>query len=187
MISILKAMIVVSDLERRGRAKSGQPGNWEWSTAICCVNGKGWKMPLFILVQGAYLLVNWYTETDLLRDWPIRTTSDGQTDKETALDWIKHFDKHTSSRTIDDYRMLILDGHGSQLSAGFESYCKDHNIITLYLPANSSYITQPLDIRCFSLLKRAYNHEINASIKAHINHITKVESLIAFKAVFQVS
>ncbi|KFY28316.1 hypothetical protein V491_00534, partial [Pseudogymnoascus sp. VKM F-3775] len=37
---------------------------------------------------------------------------------------------------------------------------------------------------CFSVLKRAYGRQIETYVKAHINHITKVEFFIAFKAVY---
>ncbi len=80
--------------------------------------------------------------------------------------------------------MLVLDGHESHESAEFQDYCKSHNIITLGLPAHSSHITQPLDVGCFSVLKRAYSRQIETFIKAHINHITKVEFLLAFKAAY---
>lgn len=78
--------------------------------------------------------------------------------------------------------MIVLDGHESHLSAAFEEFCKEKNIITLCLPAHSSHITQPLDVGCFSVLKRSYGKELEAFIKAHINHITKPEFFIAFKA-----
>jgi DDE superfamily endonuclease len=83
--------------------------------------------------------------------------------------------------------MLILDGHKSHESAEFQEYCKAHNIITLYLPPHSSHLTQPLDVRCFSVLKRVYSREIETFIKAHINHITKVEFFLAFKAAYSAS
>ena len=78
--------------------------------------------------------------------------------------------------------MIVLDGHESHLSVEFEKFCKQKNIITLCLPAHSSHLTQPLDIGCFSVLKRSYGRELEAFIKAHINHITKTEFLLAFKA-----
>ena len=80
--------------------------------------------------------------------------------------------------------MLVLDGHESHESVEFHKYCKAHDIITLRLPPYSSHLTQPLDIRCFSVLKQAYSRQIKDFIKAHINHITKVEFFIAFKAVY---
>jgi hypothetical protein len=80
--------------------------------------------------------------------------------------------------------MLILDGHESHESIEFQDYCKSHNIITLGLPPHSSYITQPLDIGCFSVLKRMYGRQIEGLMKAHIHHITKVEFLTAFRIAY---
>ncbi|KHJ32037.1 hypothetical protein EV44_g3787 [Erysiphe necator] len=56
--------------------------------------------------------------------------------------------------------------------------------MTLYLFAHSSHLTQPLDVGCFSVLKRLYSREIDVFIKAHIKHTTKVEFLIAFHAAY---
>ena len=80
--------------------------------------------------------------------------------------------------------MLVLDRHESHESVEFQDYCKSHNIVTLGLPAHSSHLTQPLDVRCFSVLKRIYGREIKGFIKAYIYYITKVEFLIAFKVVY---
>jgi hypothetical protein len=80
--------------------------------------------------------------------------------------------------------MLVLDGYKSHESIEFQDYCKSYNIIALGLPPYSSYLTQPLDVRCFSILKRMYGREIEGFIKAYIYYITKVEFLTAFKAVY---
>jgi len=53
--------------------------------------------------------------------------------------------------------MIVLDGHKSHHSVQFKEFCKEKNIIALCLPAYSSYLTQPLDIGCFSILKQAYS------------------------------
>jgi hypothetical protein len=50
------------------------------------------------------------------------------------------------------------------------------------MPPHSSHLLQPLYVSCFSPLKRAYSREIEALIRHHINHITKLEFLPAFKA-----
>ena len=76
--------------------------------------------------------------------------------------------------------MLVLNGYESHVSAEFQKFCKDHAIITLCLPAHSSYLTQPLNIGCFSVLKRAYSKELKLFIQAGINYITKVKFLMAF-------
>ena len=66
----------------------------------------------------------------------------------------------------------------------FQEYYKSYNIITLGLPPYSSYLTQLLNVRCFSPLKRAYGRQIEGFIKVYINYITKVEFLIAFKQAY---
>jgi hypothetical protein len=83
--------------------------------------------------------------------------------------------------------MLVLDGHESHESAEFQEYCKVYNIITLGLPPYSSYLTQLLDVGCFSVLKRSYGRQIETFIKAYINYISKVEFFLAFKAAYNQS
>ena len=187
MMGIICAAMVVTRADRRGRGKAVQPGNREWATAIACINGEGWDVPPFLVVQGKNHLANWYTDGGLPHDWVIKPTSNGWTNNETGLEWLKHFDKHTAARAKGPYRMLVLDGHESHESAEFQEYCKAHNIVTLGLPPHSSHLTQPLDVGCFSVLKRAYGRQIETFIKAHINHITKVEFFLAFVAAYKES
>ena len=182
MMGVICSSMVVTRTDRRGRGKQLQPGNREWATAIECVSSDGFVLPPFLIVQGVNHLTSWYTGTDLPPSWVIKPSQNGWTDNETAMDWIRHFDQHTDIRRKGAYRMLVLDGHESHVSAQFEAFCKEKNIITLCLPSHSSHLTQPLDVGCFSVLKRMYGKELEDFIKAHINHITKPEFFIAFKA-----
>ena len=52
------------------------------------------------------------------------------------------------------------------------------------MPPHSSHLLQPLDVGCFSPLKRAYGREIEGFMKSLVNHITKADFLIAFQAAF---
>ena len=187
MMGVICPTMVVTRADRRGRGKAVQPGNREWATAIACINSEGWNVPPFLVVQGKNHLSNWYTDGGLPLDWVIKATHNGWTNNETGLEWLKHFDKHTAARARGPYRMLVLDGHESHGSAEFQEYCKTHNIITLGLPPHSSHLTQPLDVGCFSVLKRAYGRQIETFIKAHVNHITKVEFFLAFTAAYKES
>jgi hypothetical protein len=47
------------------------------------------------------------------------------------------------------------------------------------------YLLQPLNVSCFSPLKRAYSREIKALIRYYINYITKLKFLLAFKVAFK--
>ena len=83
--------------------------------------------------------------------------------------------------------MLLLNGHKSHISAAFNNYCKSNNIITLCLLPYSFYLTQPLDIRYFSVFKRVYSRQIEDFIRVHFTYITKVEFLLVFKTTYQES
>ena len=176
----ISSEIVVTTSDRRGRPRAVHQGNREWVTVIQGVCTTGYSIPPYIIVAGQVHLSTWYEGTDLPPDWRIATTKNGWTTNERGLDWIRHFDQHTKSRTKGPYRVLILDGHESHHSTDFELYCKQNNIITLCMPSHSSHKLQPLDVGCFGPLKRAYGKEIEALMRAHITHVAKEDFLPAF-------
>jgi len=184
MMGIIFAGMVVTTSDGRNKAKLAQPGNREWATVIQGVNALGWAIPPFIILAAQYHLANWYTECNLPADWRIATTDNGWTTNTVGLDWIKHFDFHTAPRTKGKYRLLILDGHDSHHSTEFELYCQQNNIITLCMPPHSSHLLQPLDVGCFGPLKQAYGRQIEDLMRAHINHVSKLEFLCAFREAF---
>ena len=151
---------------------------------IAAINAGGWSIPPFLILTGQYHLSAWYEEAAIPRDWAIATSDNGWTTNKLGVEWLKHFDAHTKTRTKGTHRLLILDGHESHNSLEFQELCKENNIYTLRMPAHSSHLLQPLDVGCFSPLKRAYSREIEGLIRHHINHITKLEFLPAVKAAY---
>jgi hypothetical protein len=184
MMGVIFAGMVVTTSDGRGKAKLAQPSNREWATVIQGVNALGWVIPPFIILAAQYHQSNWYRECNLPLTWRIATTDNGWTTNAVGLDWIKHFDYHTAPRTKGTYRLLILDGHESHHSTEFELYCKENNIVTLCMPPHSSYRLQPLDVGCFRPLKQAYGRQIEGLMRMHINHISKLEFLCAFREAF---
>jgi hypothetical protein len=184
MMGMIRPGMVVTRSDRVGKPKAIQPGNREWATAICSIAGDGYVVPPFLVVQGRFHLASWYSEHQIPDDWAIKTTANGWTDNATGLKWLQHFDEHTKRRLRGVYRMLVLDGHESHVNAEFKDYCKENNIIAICLPAHSSHFTQPLDVGCYSVLKKMYGAEIEHFIKARITHITKPEFFLAFRAAF---
>lgn len=82
------------------------------------------------------------------------------------------------------HRLLIIDGHESHHSLDFQHLCAKENIITLYMPPRSSHLLQPLDVGCFSPLKRAYGSKISELARQSITYVTKMDFLAAFKSAF---
>ncbi|KAF7575414.1 hypothetical protein PtrM4_070380 [Pyrenophora tritici-repentis] len=182
MMGKITTQLVVTASERRGRPKTIQPGNREWVTLIAAINAAGWSVPPFLIFAGQYHLSAWYE--DLPRDWAIAVSDNGWTNNKLGVEWLKHFNAYTKARVVGARRLLVLDGHESHQSLEFQELCKENNIYTLCMPPHSSHLLQPLDVGCFSPLKRAYSREVESLIRHHINHITKLEFLPAFKAAF---
>ena len=92
MMGIISTGAVVIGAERRGRPKSIQQGNREWTTVIQGINATGWAIPPFIIFQGKHHLTTWYKEENIPHDWVIAVSENGWTTNELGLAWLKHFD-----------------------------------------------------------------------------------------------
>jgi hypothetical protein len=82
------------------------------------------------------------------------------------------------------YRLLILDGYESHLNQDFKDYCFEQKILTLCMLPHSSHILQPLDVVCFSPLKRKYSQRVRDLARRRVFHINKEGFLPAFKDAF---
>lgn len=183
MMGMISTGSVVTSSERRNRPKQLQQGDREWVTVIQGINATGWAIPPFVIFKAQNHLANWYTN-ETPRDWAIGVSDNGWTTNELGLEWIKHFDKHTKDRMKGAYRLLIIDGHESHQSVEFDEFCAQNKIITLCMPAHSSHLLQPLDVGCFSPLKKAYGKQIENLMRALHTHIAKGDFLPAFKVAF---
>jgi len=129
-----------------------------------------------IILAGKNHQKEWYL--DRPKDWAIGVSENGWTNDDLALKWLAGtFDPHTKTRTIGKYRLLILDGHGSHSTAGFDQFCTQNSIKSLYMPPHSSHRLQPLDVSCFGPLKHFYGQRVQTCMRLGINHIDKIEFL----------
>jgi hypothetical protein len=181
----ITSTLVVTSSDRRGKTKALQPGDREWATLIAGVNSSGYTIPPFVIVAAQMHLESWYRNNPFLSDWVIAVSENGWTTNELGLEWIKHFEKHSRSRTIGAKRLLILDGHDSHHSDDFEHFCKENDIITLCMPPHSSHLLQPLDVGCFRPLKNAYGKQVENLMRVHLTHITKPDFFVSLYAAFQ--
>jgi hypothetical protein len=53
------------------------------------------------------------------------------------------------------------------------------------MPLHSSHLLQPLNVACFSPLKRSYSNAISALACSRIHYINKETFLLAFKVAFK--
>jgi len=117
----------------------------------------------------------------LPKDWRIEVSDNGWTTDEIGLRWLQNtFIPATNGRMIGKYRLLVLDGHGSHLTPRFDEICSQNDIIPICMPAHSSHLLQPLDVGCFSPLKRAYGRLVDNKARRQFNHIDKFDFLEAY-------
>jgi hypothetical protein len=185
MMGMISTRKVAKRAQRHRKPKSVQPGSREWVTVIEGINAAGWAIPPFIIVTSKKHLRNWYEGSNLPADWAIAMTKNGWANNEIGFEWLNHFNEHTINRSVGTYRLLILDGHESHQSTEFTAYCKENNIIPLYMPPHSSHLLQPLDVGCFGPLKMAYGREIERLMRRRRTHITKTQFFPAFYAAHQ--
>jgi len=149
------------------------------------INAVGGTIPPFVIFQGKHHLTAWYKEDSLPEDWAISVSENGWTTNELGVEWLEHFDKHTKRRVVGSHRLLIIDGHKSHSSIDFHQRCKEKKIITLCMPPHSSHLLQPLDVGCFSPLKKAYGCQAEKLMRNKITHISKLEFLPCFISAFK--
>jgi hypothetical protein len=177
-MGVISTAKVVTGSDRAGRPRTTQPGNREWVTVIETVCARGFIIPPLIIFEAVMHQSIWYENGILPYDWSIGVSENGWTNNEIGLIWLKNvFDKYTKDRTIGRYRLLILDGHGSHVTPEFDQYCLDHQIIVLCMPPHSSHLLQPLDVGCFSVLKRSYGQRVEQLMSLGVNHIDKQDFL----------
>ena len=187
MIGIISIVIVVTSSERTGRVKAKQPGNREQVTVIQAVNILGWSVLLFVVVKGKYILLSQYNKFKLLKSWRLSISDNRQTTNKIRLEQIEYFEEYTQYQKVGIYRLLILDSYESYYSTEFKIFYQEHDIITLYILPYSSHILQPLDIGCFSPLKKAYSKQIEDLMHSSQTYIIKEDFFPVFQVVFQES
>jgi hypothetical protein len=185
MMGKISSQLVITGSEGYGKKKRVQPGNREWVTAIQGVGASGRRIPPFVVFAGKVLINVWFE--NMPADWVLEVSPNGWTNNQLALAWLEHFDTHTKRHTVGGYRLLIIDGHESHCSVDFQDLCKEKNIVLLCMPAHSSHLLQPLDVACFSPLKRKYGDAISGLARNRTNYISKETFLPAFKAAFEQS
>ncbi|KAJ5261124.1 hypothetical protein N7478_009036 [Penicillium angulare] len=175
-MGLISTQKVVTRAGYYGRRAILQPGNREWVTAIETICADGYSLPPCIVFKGQVAMAGWFD--NLPKDWRFEVSNNGWTTDEIGLRWLqKLFIPCTNSRVHGRFRLLILDGHGSHLTAKFDQICAENNIIPLCMPAHSSHLLQPLDVGCFAVLKRAYGRFISDLARVGYNHIDKFDFL----------
>ncbi len=112
----------------------------------------------------------------------LAVSESGYTNDLLSFEWLKHFDAQTRPPN-NEWRMLVIDGYGSHLTIEFINYCyrPKVKISVFLLPAHSTHILQPLDIRVFQSFKHYHQEVLEDSIRYGGNDYKRPDFLASFQ------
>jgi hypothetical protein len=170
---------------------AGQDSSKEWITLIAtiCADGSSLAPALIYKAVSGDLQDSWLRDYDPQEHpcW-FASSPNGWTSNELALSWLQSlFDKQTAGKAGRDWRLLILDGHGSHCTLSFLERCRNHKILVAVFPPHSTHRLQPLDVSLFGPLATHYSQELDAHsrLSQSIASVTKRDFFKNFYAAFE--
>ena len=85
------------------------------------------------------------------------------------------FERYTAAKARRQWRLLILDGHGSHVTPDFLEFCEAKRIMVIVYPPHSTHSLQPLDVVLFGPLSNHYTEELTQHLQRSqgLSRITK--------------
>lgn len=160
-----KRILPIDHLKKQKTLGSSQDGSREFISLIATICADGSAIPPALIYQGEShdLRDSWLEDFDHSADQAHFAASDkGWTSNNLGISWLTSvFERYTSLKVGNGYRLLLADGHSSHLNMQFIDFCDSHRIILAILPPHSTHRLQPLDVGIFSPLATTYSIEIN--------------------------
>lgn len=141
-----------------------QDGNREWITLLACVCASGEALPPALIYQGTSGVQSSWIDDDEAEQHQVFVSHSpsGWTNNDLGLAWLTQvFDRYTTAKARRGWRLLLLDGHGSHITADFIDFCDANRILLAIFPPHSTHSLQPLDVVLFSPLSRNYTTQLN--------------------------
>jgi hypothetical protein len=136
------------------------PENREWVSIIETISAFGASIRPLVIFKGQSLQTTWF-QPDNVPDWLYSCSTNGWTSNDTCLRWLHDiYLPETKPAQADEYRILLIDGHGSHVTTDFMWECYQNRVQLVYLLPHSSHVLQPLDLACFSIVKGRYRAQV---------------------------
>jgi hypothetical protein len=179
-------------IDKGALAGAYQDGNREWITILATVCADGTSLPPVLIFAGqpGQLQDSWVQDVDTAKDYvSFGASPNGWTSNEIAIDWMKRvFDKHTKQKARNgrDWRLLIMDGHGSHVTVELLDWCHNNHIIVAVYPPHSTHRLQPLDVGLFAPLAVRYGQQLDQHIvdSQGISAVTKRDFYRLFRPAY---
>ncbi|KAF2182033.1 DDE-domain-containing protein [Zopfia rhizophila CBS 207.26] len=166
VLNKLKRIFCKEDYDVGKLKGAGQDGNRDWITLLASICADGSYLPPALIYQGESGDVqnSWLQDYEPSSQEAFFTASPtGWTNDNLGFEWLtKVFDRHTKAKARHgrDWRLLIVDGHGSHVNMTFINWAVAHQIAVLVFPPHSTHTLQPLDVGVFRPLSGYYTQEV---------------------------
>lgn len=159
-------------------------GNREWVTLIACVYASGEALPPALIYQGfSGIQSSWVDDVEVGKYQVFFSNSPtGWLNNDLGLAWLEQvFNRYTTAKARRGWRLLILDGHGSHITADFIDFCDTNRILLAIFPPHSTHSLQPLDVVLFSPLAKYYTTELNRQLQRSQGHPVSAKRAFFYK------
>ncbi len=97
-------------------------------------------------------MADWFPP-ELEDEATIITSESGFTNDRIAIEFLKHFIKHTNAGPSSDWKLLLMDNHGSHETPEFLRLADENRILPYPLIPHLTHCMQPLDVGVFQPYK----------------------------------
>ena len=108
-------------------------------------------------------MLDWWTQ-NIDPDLVCYTSESGFTSNLLCIQYLKHFIKHTKSTPDSEWKVLLMDNHGSHETGEAIQLAVDNKILLYPLIAHLTHCMQPLDVGCFQPYKHWHDKAIKESL-----------------------
>ncbi|KAI1006004.1 hypothetical protein K3495_g2217 [Podosphaera aphanis] len=105
-----KTRLVASSLKKKAYPKI--PEDHEWVSTIETISATGQKLPCLVIFTKKSLQSTWFPAKGV-PNWLYTTSENGWTSNQIGFEWLKRIFLPNTTPHQGQWRLLILDGHGS--------------------------------------------------------------------------
>ena len=161
----------------------GSVSNRKLVTVVEAISGGGKTIPPHIILSGKVHQECWYTCTSLEEDTLISMLNSGFSNNQLSLEWIKHFEVHSTKSQTGAHQLLLLDGYRSHCTWEFLDHCDKNHITPFCLLPHTMHLLQPLDVVVFQPYKHWHAEAVDAAARTRCMNFNKLEFLEALGSI----
>ena len=133
-------------------------------TVFEMINAAGdFPTPPLVVIQGQELMSNWFSN-GLPAGTRIMTSESGFTSDKIALAFLEHYIKNSHASPTSDWKLMLMDNHGSHLTPEFIQLANENHICPYPLIPHMTHCMQSLDVAVFQPYKHWHDVAIQEAI-----------------------